>query len=379
MIVGKFWQKYEKNLILSKFFYNFAKNFSFSAMTNKEIYRRLCEQTELPLFMQYWWLEGVCAGKDWDVLIVKQPLPSSEEGKKETASPQGEEIAENPIPQEGEGNDESSEVKASELVLAAMPYEINKRFWLRHVNQPVLTPYGGIWFNPSVADNADKVAELYQNLSEQLSALKLVSYNQLYRPDCPSVHLLDELRFKFVTRRTYILSDLSDLQHVINGFSRSKRKKLEKDTLTYSISELEAEEFFYFHQQTMAQKKEKPTYTRENLLVIAEKAAARKQIRIFGVRNQDSELLAAAVVVWDKKYAYLLLDTFDHDLPDCGARELLTLEAIKQARSLGLKFDFARHRSYLKSYGAKKTTFYSVHKGAAPYVMLQRFIEWSKH
>lgn len=313
-------------------------------MTNKEIYRKLCEQTELPLFMQYWWLEGVSAGKDWDVLLVRR-----------------------------------EDVEGAGVVLAAMPYEISKRFGFRQVSQPVLSPYGGIWFNPVIAADADRVAELYKEIDRQLVDLKLVSFNQLFRPDCPSVHLLDQLRYKFVTRRTYVLNDLSDLQHVINGFSRSKRKKLEKDTLTYSISELEAEEFFYFHQLTLAQKKVKQSYSRESLLVMTEKASARNQIRIFGVRNQNNELLAAAVLVWDKKYAYLLLDTFDHDLPDCGARELLTLEAIKHARSLGLKFDFTQHRSYLKSYGAQKTTFYSVHKGAALYVMLQRLIEWSKH
>lgn len=335
-------------------------------MTNKEIYKQFSEQNDLPLFMQYWWLEGVCAGKDWDVLLITEAPAQKAEDK---AADEASEEAASPAETQEE----------TPVVLAAMPYEMSKRCWLRHVSQPVLSPYGGIWFNPAIADDANKVAEFYRQIDEKLSALKLVSYNQLFRPDCPSVHLLDSLRYKFVTRRTFVLSDLSDLQRVINGFSRSKRKKLEKDTLTYSIAELEAEEFFYFHQQTLAQKKDKPTYSRENLLVMAEKAAARNQIRIFGVRNQDKELLAAAVVVWDKRYAYLLLDTFDHDVPDCGARELLTLEAIKQARSLGLKFDFTRHRSYLKHYGAKKTTFYSVHKGAALYVMAQRFIEWCKH
>lgn len=351
-------------------------------MTNKEIYRKLSEQADMPLFMQYWWLEGVSAGKDWDVILItdadaEDNVPASD-GKatadtavapassSETADPQ-------------ENSKEAPEEEPMPTVLAAMPYEVSKKFWLRHVNQPVLCPYGGVWFNPSVADDADKVAALYKRIDAKLSELRLMSYNQLFRPDCPSVHILDGLGFKFVTRGTYVLNDLSNLQRVIDGFSRGKRKKLEKLTLTYSVEDIEPEAFFYFHHFTLSQKKDKPTYSRETLLVMAEKAAERNQIRIFGVRNQDKDLLAAAVVVWDAHYAYLLLDTFDHDLPDSGARELLTLEALKIAHDRHLKFDFARHRSYLKNYGAKKTTFYSVHKGAAVYVMMQRFIEWCKH
>ena len=52
-------------------------------MTNKEIYQQLSEKYDLPLFMQYWWLEGVSAGKDWDVLLLfeeqtEQPVAVAE-------------------------------------------------------------------------------------------------------------------------------------------------------------------------------------------------------------------------------------------------------------------------------------------------------------
>ena len=39
-------------------------------MTPKEQYRILCEQeTTIPLFLQYWWMEAVCMGKQWDVML----------------------------------------------------------------------------------------------------------------------------------------------------------------------------------------------------------------------------------------------------------------------------------------------------------------------
>ena len=340
-------------------------------MTNKEIYQQLSEKYDLPLFMQYWWLEGVSAGKDWDVLLLfeEQTEQSSEIV----------ENAENIIP----ANEQTLPTAACDKVIAAMPYETEKRLWMKRINQPVLCPYAGVWIRQDIqqaSDSEERVKKIYRSLNEKMEMeVKPISFNQLFCYDSPAVDYLKELGYKFVTRRTYILPDLSDLQKVIDGFSNSKRKKLEKNTLTYSVEDVDLEEFFRFHQLTQLQKKAKMDYTRETLLVMAEKAAEKGVIRVLGVRNANKELLAAAVLVWDHHYAYQLLNTFDHDYPDSGARELLTLEVIKHARSLGLKLDFVFYKDYLKHYGAKKTAYYSVHKGTAIYVMLQRLIDWIKH
>ena len=342
-------------------------------MTNKEIYQHLSEKYDLPLFMQYWWLEGVSAGKDWDVLLLfeeqtEQPVAVTESS--EALLPSNEQ----PL---------TTALSLCDKVIAAMPYETEKHLWMKRINQPVLCPYAGVWIRQDIlqaSDSEERVKAIYKNLDEKMKLeVKPISFNQLFCYDSPAVDYLKELGYKFVTRRTYILPDLTDLQKVIDGFSKSKRKKLEKNTLTYSVEDVDLEEFFRFHQLTQLQKKSKMTYTRETLLVMAEKAADKGVIRVIGVRNAEKELLAAAVLVWDHQYAYQLLNTFDHDYPDSGARELLTLEVIKHARSLGLKLDFVFHKDYLKHYGAKKTAYYSVHKGTAIYVMLQRLIDWIKH
>ena len=41
-------------------------------MIAKEQYKALCETegSAIPLFLQYWWMEAVCEGKRWDVLLV---------------------------------------------------------------------------------------------------------------------------------------------------------------------------------------------------------------------------------------------------------------------------------------------------------------------
>lgn len=347
-------------------------------MTNKEIYQQLSEKYDLPLFMQYWWLEGVSAGKDWDVLLLFDEQTEQAAAAIENAEPL--------VPANESSlsvNEPTLPAAACDKVIAAMPYETEKHLWMKRINQPVLCPYAGVWIRQDIlqaSDSEERVKAIYKSLDEKMKLeVKPISFNQLFCYNSPAMGYLKELGYKFVTRRTYILSDLSDLQKVIDGFSNSKRKKLEKNTLTYSVEDVDLEEFYRFHQLTQLQKKAKLAYTRETLLVMAEKAANKGVIRVIGVRNADKELLAAAVLVWDNQYAYQLLNTFDHDFPDSGARELLTLEVIKHARSLGLKLDFVFHKDYLKHYGAKKTAYYSVHKGNAIYVMLQRLIDWVKH
>ena len=39
-------------------------------MTKKELYREFCKNApDLPIFMQDWWMDAVCAGKQWEVLL----------------------------------------------------------------------------------------------------------------------------------------------------------------------------------------------------------------------------------------------------------------------------------------------------------------------
>ena len=41
-------------------------------MTNKQLYAQFCESNpDVPLFMRDWWLDAVCAGKQWDAFIEK--------------------------------------------------------------------------------------------------------------------------------------------------------------------------------------------------------------------------------------------------------------------------------------------------------------------
>ena len=146
-------------------------------MTNKERYSKWVEQQEyVPIMMTPWWLDAVCAGKEWNVLFAE---------------------------------DEQGEI------LGAMPYLLRKRLWQKFIVMPQQTQTGGIWVTAEVTADKWKTAEVCRQIKEQLDQMGLAYYYQQYLPGSLCVDAMRGLGFKTHERVTYRVDDLSDLDAVI--------------------------------------------------------------------------------------------------------------------------------------------------------------------
>lgn len=271
-----------------------------------------------PIFMENWWMDAVCAGKEW-----KEILPD-------------------------------------------MPCLLRKRWWMHYIVMPQETQIGGMWVNPDTC-TATQTAELAQQIDTQLNELNLDYYYQQYPVGSPLPAALKELGYKVRERVTYRLNDLSDLDKVIDGFSKNKKRQLQKALSLHAERGMSAEAFYRFHTECMEQRKRKVSYSREFLLVLDRKAKRLEQSEVLSVCNADGEIYAAAYLVWDKDYMYYLIPCFSEAHKDSGAGALLVLEAIKLAREKGVKFDFEGSMvrsiaNHYRQFGAKATTYYSVSK-----------------
>ena len=77
-------------------------------MTNKERYAEFCQhQPDMPVMMQPWWLEAVCAGKEWDVMLFTR-------------------------------SDIGMQANKDDEIVAALPYLIRKRLWYKFILMPQL-------------------------------------------------------------------------------------------------------------------------------------------------------------------------------------------------------------------------------------------------
>lgn len=316
-------------------------------MTNKERYIEWAGKQEyLPVFMHPWWLDAVCAGKEWDVLIAE---------------------------------DAEGQIKG------VMPYLLRKRAWLRYIVMPQMTQSGGIWVSPDVTGDKWKTAEVCRQIAEQLSAMKLAYYYQQYLPGSLCVDAMRGLGFKTRERVTYRVDDLSDLDALIDSFSKNKRRQLQKALSLHVERGMNPEDFYRFHTRCLRARKRQCSYSREFLLVLERKAHRLKQCEILSVCNADGVPYAAAFLVWDKHYMYYLIPAYDSAFRDSGASALLVLEAMKLAREKHVHFDFegsmdrgiAKH---YKQFGSTPYTYYSVEKYYKPLfffaVLFQKIREW---
>ena len=319
-------------------------------MSNKERYSEwVAAQEYVPIFMQPWWLEAVCAGKEWDVVLAESP--------------------------EGE-------------IVGAMPYLLRKRAWFRYIVMPQQTQTGGIWVTPEITEDRWKTAEVCRMIKEQIDGLGLAYYYQQYLPGSLCVDAMRALGFKTRERVTYRMENLSNLDEVIAGFSKNKKRQLQKALSLHAEHGMEIEDFYRFHVRCLAEKKRKISYSREFLLVLERKARRLGQCEVLSICNADGVPYAAAFLVWDKHYMYYLIPAYDPAFGESGAGALLALEAMKIAREKQVLFDFegsmergtAKH---YKQFGSVPATYYSVEKYYKPIfriaIWLQKLRELKFH
>ena len=317
-------------------------------MTNKERYIEwVAAQEYVPIFMQAWWMDAVCAGKEWDVLLAE----------------------------DSEGQ-----------ILGAMPYLLRKRAWFKFIVMPQQTQIGGIWVDSQVTGDKWKTAEVCRMLKEQLDSMGLAYYYQQYLPGSLCVEAMRGLGFTTKERVTYRVEDLSDLDAVIDKFSKNKKRQLQKALSLHADRTMDIEDFYRFHCQCLATRKRKISYSREFLLVLERKARRLGQSTVLCIRNADGEPYAAAFLVWDKKYMYYLIPAYTPAYKDSGAGALLVLEAMKMAREKQVMFDFegsmdkgvAKH---YQQFGSTPFTYFSVEKYYKPLFRLaiwcQKLREWN--
>ena len=242
-------------------------------MTNKERYIEWVEQQEyVPIMMMPWWMDAVCAGKEWDVLFAEDE----------------------------EGN-----------ILGAMPYLLRKRAWYKYIVMPQQTQIGGIWVTAEITGDKWRTAEVCRQISEKLNTLNLAYYYQQYLPGSLCVDAMRALGYKTHERITYRVDDLSDLDALIASFSKNKRRQLQKSLSLHAERKMDPEDFYRFHVHCMQARKRKISYSREFLMVLERKARRLGQCEILSICNADGHPYAAAFLVWDKHNMYYLIPDED--------------------------------------------------------------------
>lgn len=319
----------KKYLFISGKFTTFVAKINID-MTNKEEYAEFsAHHGDMPIFMQAWWMDAVCAGKEWDAILVRTP-----ENK----------------------------------IMAVMPYLIRQRLGVRYILMPQETQIGGVWVDEEVRQLAGAgYDDIARSITRELANLNLAYYYQQYPVESMMPEAMQRAGFKLKERTTYRVSDLSNLDDVIDRFSKNKKRQLQKALALHADRGMNIEDFYRFHVECLAQQKKKINYTREFLLVLERKTTREKRSEILAIRNADGHLCAAAFLVWDDKHMYYLIPCYSPRYKDTGAGALLILEAMKLAREKGVNFDFEGSMdrgtaNHYRQFGSDRKIYYGVRK-----------------
>lgn len=278
-------------------------------MTNKEEYQQICDRcTNIPIYSQYWWMEAVCAGKSWDVVITHD---------------------------------------SNGTVTATLPYLLGSKLGQRFIVMPPLTQTNGICYHyPANTSEHERLAFEKKwgfEVINRIKQLKIDLYLQKFSPAVSNWLPFYWAGFQQTTRYTYLIKDISNTDEVFKQFSSAKQRqirKAERNGLTLKENQLSPAQFYGYHNRLIERKGEKEEIAETAFIHLAEAALKRGQGAILSIEGDNGETQSALFMVWDDSCAYYLVPANDRNFSTTGAPTLLVWEAIKKASKHCKTFDF---------------------------------------
>ena len=279
-------------------------------MTNKEEYSAFCERrTEIPLFLQPWWLDAVTEpdGKAWDVLLARN--------------------------NKGE-------------IEAVFPFLTGCKRGIRYAITPQLTQYTGFWIadkeGESLTERLSREKKLQNDIISQLEALHLNFFDVRFPLTYTYWSPFYWAGYKQETHYTYRIEDLSDIEKVLQGLDYAKVKQLRKAKeagieVDYTMS---ADELYDLQCEQLNERGSKDVLSRALVQSVVEASRRRGQGMIARAKDVEEHTQAAVFVVWDKNSAWELISAISPAYRSSGASTLVVIEAMKRVAKHTKTWDF---------------------------------------
>jgi len=313
---------------------------------NRGRYKTFCEQrqSEVPLFMQYWWMETVCKGKSWNVALVE----------------------------------ENSDV------LAAMPYHYGRRLGISYILMPQLTQFTGpLFFYPEGLNEYHRIEFEKRCVDSLLEQMESVNAKMIMLHLSPKV--TNWLPFYWhgyrqTTRYTYRIEDISDVHSVFEGFERSENRQkkiakyIDKTELRFDMSPVD---FAAFHSRYWKAKGQRDLLDEDFIIHVCSEAIQRDHGVIGALYDSNGCLLAARFIVYDSLCAHSLLSAADISRHKSGHTETLIYGLIRHLSGKTKSYDFegsmnAGIEHFYRSFGATQVQYFEIYK--ASNIFLQSFL-----
>ena len=276
-------------------------------------------------------METVCADKQWDVLL---------------ATDNGE-------------------------VRGAMPFLRGKKFGLKYILQPQLTPWGGPWIRPGADPDTRQRAQAA--LADGLRGQKAALCMQCFAPETTDWKPFAKQGFSHATRHTYRFPSIADPGKLYSEASRIRRRYDKSVEAECFVDEhLTLDEFVPFHIDYYRRRGERDLIGEELLRRVVSTACGRNQGLLWGLRRRsDNSLQAAWFVAYDSHCAWSLLLAIGNEAPK-GAMSYLMWQMIRELSSLTQSFDFEGGMEpslgfFYSTFGTVKTPYDCIYRTRIPF------------
>jgi hypothetical protein len=261
----------------------------------------------------------------------------------------------------------AAEIRRGGALQARLPYVVDRRMGLTLLRQPRLTPFLGPWIHSSQGKYATQLAhqkELYTELIEQLPAHHY--FSQTFHYSVENWLPFYWKGFQQTTRYTYMLNDLTDLDHVWSEFQENIRREIRKASKRLRVhSEYDVDKFLNINELTFSRQGLPLPYSRAFVRRLDDACNARSVRKIFFAEDDSGRVHAAAYIVWDERAAYYLMGGGDPVLRTSGATSLVLWEAIKFSHQVSRCFDFEGSmiepiERFFRAFGAHQVPYFHV-------------------
>ena len=250
--------------------------------------------------------------------------------------------------------------------VARMPYVVSRKYGIKTVTRPSLTPTLGPWYrdrsnvksSTRLRDEKDHAEELIS----QLPAHQRCVIN--FSPSVTNLLPFHWAGFRMSVKYTYRLSGLGDLEKIWSGFASNIRSDVRKAEKRVSVEHnLGVARFLQTLEKTFARQGKRCPVSQELLERLDRVLDQRGNRRQFFALDDQGRIHAAIYLVWDERSAYYLLGGGDPELRNSGATSLLLWTAIQFASTVTRAFDFEGSmlepvERFFRAFGAEQTTYY---------------------
>lgn len=306
---------------------------------NKAEYVKFCETTYVPIFSRAWWMDAVCGEDNWDVWLYEQG------GK----------------------------------IMAAMPYYLEVRGKYKYITKAPLTQNNGIVFkhesNAGPLARAKFEEHVIEAACAHIASLGLDVYEQQYHRSFSNWSPFFWHGYDAITRYTYVIEDMSDLNAIEEGISRGYRKNIRKAKKCCSINAGLDEEVFYREHEKIFAKQGLPCPFRRDLWHrLLNAVVANESGEIIWAEAPDGGIASLMFLVWDDEAAYPLLGGTMPQYYPLQSYSLVTWTSFEHASARGLAYDFEgsmieRIAKSFREYGAVPKPYFRVRKVFNPEVI----------